>query len=172
METFFNDLSRRGNVNKRLATPKSERQVNGGHSLIKVLGTCFAGKLSALASGAGTGNVVVVTPGWYRVNRKALILAAIFLAVALIFPIFVIYEDSAATARYFVNIGQNQNDQTAITNYSNQLQATQNTLTIVLIIVETILLILFAVTMWIALKPPHEKHAEHKDIKHDVPGFD
>ena len=172
METFLHELSWQGNVDNCLTTPKPKRRVNKGYSLTKVLGHYFAGKLSALASGAVTGNIAVVTPGWYRVNRKALILAAIFLAVALIFPIFVIYEDSAATARYFVDIGQYQNDQTAITNYLNQLQTTQNTLIVVLIVVEALLIILFSVSMWMALKPPHEKHAEHKDVKHDVPGFD
>jgi hypothetical protein len=159
-------------VSNCLAKPKPECQVNRSHSLTRLLKPYFARKLSTLASGAGTGNVAVVTPGWYRIDRKALILAAIFLVVALIFPIFVIYEDSAATTRYVIEVGQNQNDQTALTSALNQLQSTQNNLIVVLIIAETVLIILFAISMWTALKPPHEKHEEHKDIKHDVPGFD
>ena len=155
-----------------LTSRKLKCHVLRGYSPKKLLKPYLARKFSALASGAGTGNVAVVTPGWYRINRKALILAAIFLVVALVFPIFVIYEDSAATTRYLIEIGQNQNDQTALTSALNQLQSTQNTLIVVLIIAETALIILFAVSMWLALKSPHEKHEEHKDIKHDVPGFD
>ena len=111
--------------------------------------------------------VSVVTPGYYHMNRKALVVAAVILVVALIFPIFVIFEDYASTTQALITNRPNLNDETQRTAFFNQMQATQNMLFTMLLIVEVILIVLFAVSMFVALKPPHEKHAEHEHFQHD-----
>ena len=112
-------------------------------------------------------NVTIITPGYYRMNRKALIIATIFLVVALVFPIFVIFEDYASTTQALINNRPNLNDETQRTAFFNQIQASHNTLLTALIVVEAVLIILFAISMLIALKPPHEKHADHEHFQHD-----
>jgi capsular polysaccharide biosynthesis protein len=111
--------------------------------------------------------VPVVTPGYYHMNRKALVIAAIFLVVALVFPVFVIFEDYASTTQALVTNRPNLNDETQRTAFFNQVQTTHNLLLTVLLVIEAILIVLFAVSMLIALKSPHEKHAEHEHFKHD-----
>jgi len=125
------------------------------------------GKNSSFIRSIGKGGVI--TPGYYRMNRKALVLGVIFLAIALIFPILVIYEDNAATTQSLLNYRPDLNDWTARVDFFTQMQARQNALLIALVAVEVVLVILFAITMWIALRPPHEKHLEHEHLEHDMP---
>lgn len=112
-------------------------------------------------------NIPVITPGYYRINRKALVVSAIFLVVALVFPVFVIFEDYASTTQALINNRPNLNDETQRTAFFNQMQSTHNLLLTVLLILEVILIMLFALSMFIALKSPHEKHAEHEHFPHD-----
>jgi hypothetical protein len=111
--------------------------------------------------------VPVVTPGYYHMNRKALVIAAVLLVAALVFPIFVIFEDYASTTQALITNRPNLNDETQRTAFFNQVKATQNLLFTVLLVVEALLIVLFAVSMFVALKPPHEKHAEHEHFQHD-----
>jgi len=111
--------------------------------------------------------VTVVTPGYYHMNRKALIIAAVLLVVALVFPIFVIFEDYASTTQALINNTPNLNDETQRTAFFNQIQASHNTFLTVLLAVEAVIIILFAISMFTALKPPHEKHADHEHFQHD-----
>jgi len=81
----------------------------------------------------------------------------------------VIFEDNSATTQSLINNGPNLNDETAVTSFFRQMQSREYTFIIILIAVETVLMVLFAISIWFALRPPHEKHMEHELVEHDVP---
>ncbi len=110
---------------------------------------------------------VVVTPGWYRVNRKLLAIAGILLIVALVLPVVAIVEEQMFSSQYINKYRPDLSDQTAVTEYLRQLQGTQNFFLTVFLVVEVVLAIAFILVFWFAIKQPIEKHPTHEHPEHE-----
>lgn len=93
-------------------------------------------------------------------NRNALILAAIFLVIGLVLPMYTIIEDYGANVQSIISILQKSPDATALTALAQQMQAKQ-TILAVLVSAEALFVVLFAVSLWFAFRHPVEKHLEH-----------
>jgi hypothetical protein len=85
-------------------------------------------------------------------NRKALVFAGIFLAVVLVFPVFVFIIEINADQRDLDNLGPNLADETQVTEYFHAVTDRHHTLLIILMIVEAVFVVLFAIALWFALK--------------------
>jgi hypothetical protein len=86
-----------------------------------------------------------------HMNRKALVFAGIFLAIALVSPVFVLIEETNAAERDFVNM-PNLADETQVTEYLHAITVRHTTILTILVIVETVSVVLFAIALWFALK--------------------
>jgi Ca2+/H+ antiporter len=84
-------------------------------------------------------------------NRKALVFAGIFLAIAIISPIFVLIVETNAAEQDYINL-PNLADETQVTEYLHAINERHTTILIILVIVEVISVILFAVALWFTLK--------------------
>ena len=86
-------------------------------------------------------------------NKKVLVFAGIFLAIAVISPIFFYFEELSHFQTDLKNLGPNLADETQATEYFNFI-AQRHTLTLAIFaVIEVISVILFAVALWFALKP-------------------
>jgi hypothetical protein len=85
-------------------------------------------------------------------NRKALVFAGIFLAIALASLGFFFIEETTAYQRDIENLGPNLADETQTTEYFHTVAQKHRTALTILVIIETISVILFAVALWYALK--------------------
>ena len=85
-------------------------------------------------------------------NEKALAVAIIFLAAAIIVPIYVLYEQTFASINDFVRQVPNLADETARSNFLHALSQGQQLVLIGVAVVEVILVVGFAVSFWYAIK--------------------
>jgi hypothetical protein len=85
-------------------------------------------------------------------NRKALVFAGIFLAIALASLGFFFIEELTSYQRDIENLGPNLADETQTTEYFHTVAQRHSTALTILVIVETITVILFAIALWYALK--------------------
>jgi hypothetical protein len=85
-------------------------------------------------------------------NRKALIFAGIFLAITIVSPVFILIEETNAYERDLENLGPNLADETQTTEYFHTIAERHRTILTILVIVEVIFVVLFAVALWYALK--------------------
>ena len=85
-------------------------------------------------------------------NRKALVLAAIFLAAALASPVLVLIVETNANQQDLDNIAPNLADETQVNEYLSVITARHQTVLIILMIAEVVFISLFAVSLWFALK--------------------
>jgi hypothetical protein len=86
-------------------------------------------------------------------NRKALVLAGIFLAIALVSPGYVLIEEAQADEQDLANLGPNLADETQATQYFHAVTERHQTTLTILLVVEVVFIILFAISLWFALKP-------------------
>jgi hypothetical protein len=84
-------------------------------------------------------------------NRKALVFAGIFLAIALISPIFIFVSETTADDKDFDNLGPNLADETQATEYFQAIAERHHTALLILAIIETVFVVLFAIALWFAL---------------------
>jgi hypothetical protein len=84
-------------------------------------------------------------------NTKALILGIIFLIAALIVPVFALYQEATSSLKGISSI-PDLTDHTAVTNYFSQQASNQQALLAIVITVEVILVVCFAVSFWYALR--------------------
>jgi uncharacterized membrane protein len=87
------------------------------------------------------------------VNRKALVLAGIFLAVALIVPPYVLIAEYDSDIDNLVNQAPNLADETQAPGIIGDVDQRSQTVFTIAIAVEVICVLLFAVCLWFALKP-------------------
>lgn len=86
-------------------------------------------------------------------NKNALIVAVIFLAAALVTPIYVLYTETTSTLRnYLQEIPNLSGHDTETQAFINAETTRQATLFGVLFVVEVVLVALFAVSMWYAIR--------------------
>jgi len=85
-------------------------------------------------------------------NRTALVFAAIFLAIALVSPVFILIQERSADDKDLENLGPNLADETRATEYFQAVVQRHSMTLIILAIVETVFVILFAIAIWFALK--------------------
>jgi hypothetical protein len=85
-------------------------------------------------------------------NRKALVFAGIFLAIVLIAPFFVFISETTADDKDFDALGPNLADETRTTEYLQAIAERHHTNLLILAIIETVFVILFAIALWFALK--------------------
>jgi hypothetical protein len=85
-------------------------------------------------------------------NRKTLLLAGIFLAIALASLGFFFIEETTAYQADSENLAPNLADETQTTEYFHAVAQRHSTALAILVIVETVSVILFAITLWFALK--------------------
>jgi hypothetical protein len=83
--------------------------------------------------------------------RTKLVIAAVFLIAALLFPIYTIITSLNEDLQYYVI--SNPLDDTARQNLINERTTRHNTLLTIVLVVDTILVALFAVSLWAAMKP-------------------
>jgi peptidoglycan/LPS O-acetylase OafA/YrhL len=83
-------------------------------------------------------------------NRKALVLAAIFLAAALASPVLVLIVETNADQKDIDQIAPNLADETQVSEYLHAINERHQTVLIILAIVEAAFVILFAVALWFA----------------------
>ena len=84
-------------------------------------------------------------------NRKALVFAGIFLALALVSPVFVLILETNADDKDFDSIGPNLADETRAIEYFQAISTRHRTFLIILAIVEAVFVVLFAISLWCAL---------------------
>lgn len=84
-------------------------------------------------------------------NRKALVFAAIFLAIALISPVFILIVETNADEKDFDSLGPNLADETQATEYFQAVSQRHRTFLILLAVIEAVFIILFAISLWLAL---------------------
>jgi hypothetical protein len=94
-----------------------------------------------------------INPSRMRMNRKALVLAGIFLAIAIVSPGYVLIEEAQADEQDLANLGPNLADETQATHYFQAVTERHQTTLTILLIVEVVFIILFALSLWFALKP-------------------
>jgi hypothetical protein len=85
-------------------------------------------------------------------NRKALVFAGIFMAIALASLGFFFVEETLAYQKDLENLGLNLADETQTTEYFRTVTQRHSMALTILVIVETISIILFALALWFALK--------------------
>jgi hypothetical protein len=85
-------------------------------------------------------------------NRKALVFAGIFLAIVLASLGFFFIEETTAYQADLENLGPNLADETQTTEYFHAVAQRHTTALAILVIVETVSIILFAIALWYALK--------------------
>jgi ABC-type glycerol-3-phosphate transport system permease component len=85
-------------------------------------------------------------------NRIALIFAVLFLAIALIAPIVFLFEESSAYQTDLANLGPNLADETQATNFLNNLVQRHTVALTLLVTIETVSIVLCAVSLYFALK--------------------
>lgn len=86
-------------------------------------------------------------------NRKAFVVAGVFLAIALIVPPYALIALSDNDLDNIVNQGPNLADATQAQQLVQELQAEHQTLFLIVLLVEVVCVALFAVFLWIGLKP-------------------
>jgi len=84
-------------------------------------------------------------------NTKALILGIVFLVAALIVPVFALYQEATSSLRGISSI-PDLTDRTAVTNYFSQQASSQQTLLAIVLTIEVVLVICFAVSFWYAFR--------------------
>jgi hypothetical protein len=84
-------------------------------------------------------------------NMKALVLGIVLLAAALIVPAFALYQEATSGLRSIAQI-PDLTDHTGVTTYLNQQAAQQETLLAIVVVVEVILVIGFAISFWYAIR--------------------
>ena len=84
-------------------------------------------------------------------NKKALVLAAIFLAATLASPLLVLIVETNANQQDLDNLAPNLADETQVNGYLNAITARHQTVLIILVIAEAVFIGLFAVSLWFAL---------------------
>lgn len=85
-------------------------------------------------------------------NMKALAVGIVFLVVALVVPVFALYEIVTSNTRATIEILPNLSDQTAIASFFRDLDNRQNMILEIVVIVEAALVVGFAISLWYALK--------------------
>ena len=85
-------------------------------------------------------------------NEKALALSIIFLAMALIVPIYALYSAVNANIRNLVEVFPNPPDPDAVARILNEQAQAQTTILIIVIIAEVILVTGFAASFWYAIR--------------------
>ena len=86
-------------------------------------------------------------------NKKALVFAGIFLAIALASPVFFYVEEISHFQSDLENLGTNIADETQTSEYFNVVAQRHTTILAILVVIELISVILFAISLWFALKP-------------------
>jgi hypothetical protein len=90
-------------------------------------------------------------------NRKTtIVFSAVFLAISLILPIYVLTESATEDTRQlnqFLQENPLPADDTAVQQFISDTQGRHQTLFAILIAVELIFVILFAAALWLSLKP-------------------
>ncbi len=84
-------------------------------------------------------------------NTKALIVGIVFLAAALIVPVFALYEQATATTRGMSQL-PDLTDRTGLISFFNQQAAEQQRLLFIVVVVEVVLVACFAVSFWYAIR--------------------
>jgi hypothetical protein len=84
-------------------------------------------------------------------NKKALVLAAIFLAAALASPVLVLIVEANANQQDLDNLAPNLADETQVNEYLSVITTRHQTVLIILVIAEAVLISLFAASLWFAL---------------------
>lgn len=83
--------------------------------------------------------------------RTKLVIASVFLFAALLLPVYAVITSLNEDFRYYVI--SNPLDETARQNLINEATTRHNTLFTIVIIAEIILVSLFAVSLWSAIRP-------------------
>ncbi len=86
-------------------------------------------------------------------NRKALVLAGIFLAIALTSPVFFYVEEISHFQSDLENLGPNLADDTQTSEYFHAVAQRHTTILAILVVIELVSVVLFAISLWFALKP-------------------
>lgn len=86
-------------------------------------------------------------------NRKAFVVAGIFLAIALIVPPYALITQSDADLDNMINQGPNLADETQAQGFFEDMDADHRTLFAIVLAIEVVCVILFAVFLWIGLRP-------------------
>jgi hypothetical protein len=123
-------------------------------------------RFSAVVFASRNGGVEVEA-GWYRMNRGALVVAVIVLISALIFPVVMLYEADSVYKNYVLQNMPYSADATARNQIFQQAQTQENPYLAALVVIEVLLLVVFGIFIWFAIKPPREKHREHEHPQHD-----
>ncbi len=79
-------------------------------------------------------------------------LAVVFLVVALVVPVYVLYDTITSNLREYVRQLPTLQDQPNANDFFTRLSASQQTLMAILVVVEAVFVVLFAVAMWYALR--------------------
>jgi len=85
-------------------------------------------------------------------NRKAFVLAGIFLAVALIVPTYLLIMQNDADLDNLLRQGPNLNDETQIPSIVADIDAQSQFVSGIAISIEVIAVILFVICLWFGLK--------------------
>jgi len=86
-------------------------------------------------------------------NGKAFVVAGFFLVAALIVPTYALIALSDSDLDDIATKGPSLADSTQVQQFVQELQAEHQTLFLVVLAVEVVFVILFAVFVWIGLKP-------------------
>jgi hypothetical protein len=87
-----------------------------------------------------------------QMNRKALVFAGIFLVIVFAYLGFFFIEEINAYQKDIENLGPNLADETRTTEYFHIVAQKHTTALAILMIVETVFIILFAIALWFGLK--------------------
>ena len=85
-------------------------------------------------------------------NKKALVLAGIFLAVVLAFPIYAL-TTTTADEKDVGNSGASLADESELQEDINTMTAQHNTLLTIMLLVDAVFMALFLVALYIGIKP-------------------
>jgi hypothetical protein len=90
----------------------------------------------------------------FLMNRyqKFLILSIVFLAISLIVPIYALYNALTSNLSQYITTLPTLQEQPYINDFFARLSADQQNLLIILIVVEAVFVVLFAATLWYAIK--------------------
>jgi len=86
-------------------------------------------------------------------NKKAFVLAGLLLAIALTVPPYAFITQSDADLDNIINQGPNLADETQVQGFVDDMDARHRTLFAIVLTVEVVCVILFAVFLWIGLRP-------------------
>jgi Mn2+/Fe2+ NRAMP family transporter len=84
-------------------------------------------------------------------NRKALILAGIFLAVILVFPIYALLT-TTIDEQEFANEAPNLADETDVQSEYNNLTAQHTMLVTIVLVIEAVFTVLFVIALYFGIK--------------------